>query len=309
MTSVTKHLFGICKDDIVFKRETEEVKVYLKSFHFPSEDVEWEFIRNIKRMCYDTFYPFKVLSRNGLHRLDFSPITILYGGNGSGKSTALNVIGQKLNIPRSTRYNRSCFFEDYLSFCEFEKGLERPRSELMITSDDVFDYMLDMRALNEGIDHKREETFQTYLDTKYSDFKFQSMADYDQLKLVNQTRRKTQSKFVRSQLMDNVVTGSNGENAYRFFQDKIKERALVLLDEPENSLSPKKQIELVQFIEESVRFFGCQFIIATHSPFILSLKEAQIVNLDAYPVQNCKWTDLENVRTYFDFFNKHAHKF
>lgn len=287
----------------------KEETLYLKSFNFPSEDEEWQFIMAIKRKCYDTFYPFKVLSKNGLFRLNFAPITILYGGNGSGKSTALNVIGQKLKLSRSTRYNRSCFFEDYLSFCQFETGSKRAESEVMITSDDVFNYMLDMRALNEGIDHRREEAFETYLDKKFSDFKFRSMEDYDALKMVNQARTKTQSSFVRSRLMDNVITGSNGENAYRFFQDKIKDNALVLLDEPENSLSPQRQLELVQFIEESTRFFGCQFIIATHSPFILSLKEAKIVNLDAYPVQISRWTELENVRTYFEFFQKHAQKF
>ena len=81
------------------------------------------------------------------------------------------------------------------------------------------------------------------------------------------------------------------------------------MDEPENSLSPEKQMELLQFIEDSARFFGCQFIIATHSPFILSLKGAKIYDMDEDPVEIKRWTKLKNVRTYYDFFMKHKLEF
>ena len=91
--------------------------------------------------------------------------------------------------------------------------------------------------------------------------------------------------------------------------DKIKENGLYLLDEPENSLSPARQQELVQFLEDSARFFGCQFIIATHSPFLLSMKGAKIYDLDANPVQERRWTELPNVRAYYDFFKKHESEF
>ena len=83
--------------------------IYLSHFEFP--DIEWEysFVMSQKRTCYDTFYPFYVLSKNRLSMLDFEPVTVLYGGNGSGKTTALNVIAEKLELPRDTLYNRSNF--------------------------------------------------------------------------------------------------------------------------------------------------------------------------------------------------------
>lgn len=74
---------------------------------------------------------------------------------------------------------------------------------------------------------------------------------------------------------------------------------------PENSLSPEKQQELVRFIEDSARFFGCQFVISTHSPLVLALKGAKIYDLDEDPVDIKKWTELANVRAYFEFFEKH----
>ncbi|MBQ7865558.1 MAG: AAA family ATPase, partial [Clostridia bacterium] len=60
--------------------------LYLSRFEFPTEDREWAFFMGVKRQCYNTFYPFQVLSSRGLAALDFEPITILYGGNGSGKT-------------------------------------------------------------------------------------------------------------------------------------------------------------------------------------------------------------------------------
>lgn len=283
--------------------------LYLDSFQFPSGDNEFDFILSIKRQCYDTFYPFKVLSVRRLTHLEFEPITILYGGNGSGKSTALNVIADKLGLLREAVYNRSNFFEDYLRLCSVEGVRKMPADSRIITSDDVFDYMLNIRTLNNGIDYRREELFDEYLEVKNSNFKMKSMKDYEQLKKVNLSRRKTQSKYVTENVIDNVVEKSNGESGYMYFTEKIKENALYLLDEPENSLSPDRQIELVQFIEEATRFFGCQFVISTHSPFLLAIKGAKIYDLDEDPVRVQHWTKLRNVRTYYEFFKDKKNEF
>lgn len=283
--------------------------IYLNSFTFPNADMEFNFFMDIKRTCYDSYYPFQILSKHDLDRLDFDTVTILYGGNGSGKSTALNVIAEKVGIRRDSVYNRSNFFPDYVNLCRMNMEEEISETSRIITSDDVFDYMLNIRNLNEGIDQKREMLFDEYLDAKYSHFQMKSMADYEQLKKVNNSRRKTQSRFVRGELMDNVREYSNGESAFLYFTEKISENGLYLLDEPENSLSPKRQMELMSFLEESARFFGCQFIISTHSPFLLAMRGARIYNLDEEPVKIERWTELENVRTYFDFFKKHEKEF
>lgn len=283
--------------------------IYLKSFIFPDEDREFKFILSIKRKCYDSFYPFRILSKNDFRQIDFEPITILYGGNGSGKSTALNVIAEKLSITRESLYNRTNFYGDYIDMCDIEIVDEIPLESRIITSDDVFNYMLNIRTLNEGIDTKREDLFVEYLDLKYSQFKMKSLEDYEQLKKVNQSRSRTQSKYVRQNLMDNIREYSNGESAFRYFTEKIAENGIYILDEPENSLSPQRQLELIKFIEDSTRYFGCQFIISTHSPFLLAIKGAKIYDLDEYPVSVKRWTELENVRYYYNFFKEHEHEF
>ena len=283
--------------------------IYLSHFEFPSIEQEYDFVLAQKRTCYDTYYPFQSISKHNLEMLDFEPVTILYGGNGSGKTTALNVIAEKLVLERDTLYNRSNFFEDYTGMCSYEVTCDIPKQSRIITSDDVFDFMLNLRSINNGINRKREELFEDYLDAKYSLFQMKSLDDYEQLKKVNSARSNTQSKYIRKNLMDNVREHSNGESAFLYFSDKIQENALYLLDEPENSLSPEKQQELLKFLEDSARFFGCQFIIATHSPFLLSMKGAKIYDMDEEPVDVKKWTELPNVRAYFDFFMKHEGEF
>lgn len=283
--------------------------IYLSHFQFPGIEEEYNFTMSIKHTCYDTVYPFLTISKHNLRMLDFEPVTILYGGNGSGKTTVLNVIAEKLRLERDTLYNRSNFFENYTKMCSYELDCNIPRHSRIITSDDVFDFMLNLRSLNNGINQRREELFEDYLGAKYSKFQMKSLDDYEQLKKVNSARRNTQSKYIRKNLMDNVREHSNGESAFLYFSDKIQENALYLLDEPENSLSPEKQQELLKFLEDSARFFGCQFIIATHSPFLLSMHGAKIYDMDEETVDVKKWTELANVRAYFDFFMKHESEF
>ena len=269
--------------------------------------MESDYLWNLGNTC--AYYPFRVLSAHGLERIDFEPVTVLYGGNGSGKSTALNIIADKTKAARDSLYNHSVFYPDYVKMCEIPISDIIPENSRIITSDDVFDYMLNIRSLNEGIEEKRKDLVKEYLDAKYSQFQMKSMADYDQLKKVNKARSKSQSQFVKSEVMGRIHEYSNGESALNYFTEKIGENGLYILDEPENSLDPKHQLELKSFIEDSVRFFRCQFIISTHSPFLLSMRDAKIYNLDEDPVAVRKWTELENVRIYYEFFKTNCESF
>ena len=282
--------------------------VYLKSFEFPDDDREFDYLLGVKRTCYTSFYPFKILSRRRFERIDFEPITMLYGGNGSGKSTALHVIAARAGVKCDARFNKTSFFEDYVKLCRMEADAI-PANSRLLASDDVFDTMLDTRAFNEGMDQEREAVFQEYLANKRSRFRLSSMADYEQLRRVNSARHKTQSRYTREELGMNVRTYSNGENAFKMFTNAIEEDALYLLDEPENSLSPTRQMELAEYIENAARFFRCQFVISTHSPFLLSLRGAKIYDLDSDPVDVRRWTELENVRVYHIFFKRHEQEF
>ena len=127
--------------------------LYLERFRLPSRAQEEQFFTGIQRTCHTTFYPFQVFYQREPEPFAFAPITIFYGGNGSGKSTVLNVIAEAVGAARSAPYNRSEFYEEYVKRCSFMvKGGQVPEGSRIITSDDVFDYLLEIRALNQGID-------------------------------------------------------------------------------------------------------------------------------------------------------------
>ncbi|MBR6186347.1 MAG: AAA family ATPase [Clostridia bacterium] len=283
--------------------------MYVSSFFFPTEDEEWARRLSLKETCYQSMYPYFVLSKAGLTEIIFRPVTILYGGNGSGKSTALNVIAEKLRLRRSSAYNRSSFFEEYVDRCEANLEEAVPPESRIITSDDVFDMMLNIRSVNEGIDRRREEIIEEYYQLRGEKFTLRSMADYERLHRVNQARSKTKSRFADQETGRNIRERSNGESAMMYFRQQIENDTLCLLDEPENSLSPENTLLLADFLREGVRYCGCQLVISTHSPFLLALPGAKIIDLDHGARIVNSWTQLSNPRTYYEFFKQHANEF
>lgn len=108
---------------------------------------------------------------------------------------------------------------------------------------------------------------------------------------------------------DDVLKGLTNKAFNMNYSNAIKKNALYLLDEPENSLSAALQMKLKSFLEDSARFYHCQFIISTHSPFLLSMQGAKIYDLDSDPIGVKPWTELENVKTYYGFFKSHEKEF
>lgn len=288
--------------------------IYLKKLKLASNQAETNVILGEKRTCFGTMYPFKIFPDKQLNFIDFAPVTIFYGGNGSGKTTLLNVISEKINAIRHSEYNKSAFFEKYTNLCQIY-GDKIPENSQILSSDDVFDYVMNMRYLNSNVDFHREELFRGYglqmqkAGQEEGYINLHGLDDYDRWKEVHAVLSKTQSQFVKARLAKNVDMFSNGETAMRYFTEHIDRDAIYLLDEPENSLSIKFQIDLAKYISDSARYFGCQFILSTHSPILLSIEQAKIYDLDSVPVITKEWTELENVRAYYNFFKEHENKF
>lgn len=174
--------------------------IYLKTFKLSDS-----------RITNNNIYPFNVLQNKEPDIVIFDNITVLYGNNGSGKSTILNIIAHKLNL----------------------KGKERSNPN------------------------------------KYS----------------------------------------NGETTMQILENNIEPDNLYLLDEPEVSLSPQNQVKLAEEINKMARYLGIQFIIATHSPFMLGILNAKIYNLDTVDYKVQKWSELENVRYFYEFFRNRKNEF
>ena len=283
---------------------------FIDSIVFPDDGEEFDYLSSPQLAnYYDTYYPFGILSKRNLRRLDFEKVTILCGGNGCGKTTALNVIAEKQHLKRHAAFNRSSFFDAYADMCRVTEGDEYPTDGMIITSDDIFDMMLDIRDINDAVDRERSSLSEEYLHLKYEHFQMKSLEDYEKLKRHNKAKRDTVSKFVRDTGSKNIREHSNGETAFRYFVDALKPDGLYLLDEPENSLSSARQKELAGYIEDMARYENCQFIISTHSPFILAIKGAKIYDMDEEYPDVKKWTELALIRDYYELFAEYKEQF
>lgn len=193
--------------------------------------------------------------------------------------------------------------------------VESPKEKKILTSDDVFKNLFSSREMNEQIDNERQEALIRRKLIRYGlfdDFEGKSIREnYEQFSEVcDAISNKSASSFVKERVGTNTIGKSNGETAIDFFANEINGLGLYLLDEPENSLSAVYQIKLMQFLLDSARFFDAQLVIATHSPFILSLTGAKIYNLDTKPVEvTYDWTTLENMQAFYNFFKDNESKF
>lgn len=284
--------------------------IYLSSFKLLSDDMEKAIITR-KLNIYNNIYPFNIFSEKEFKDIHFEPITCFYGGNGSGKTTLLNIISTTLSSSRRSVGNNGSLFQTYCEHCDYNLENEFDLVEKKyISSDDIFDYLLDLRAVNNGVDRRKRDLMEEYDNAKYGNKTFNPLQEYETLKNSVDAKRMTKSKYIRSHLTNNtIVLQSNGESALEFWEQEIKENAIYFLDEPENSLSAENQLKLAKFIEESARFYNCQFIISTHSPFILSIKDALVYDLDQVPVETRRWSELKNIKIYYDFFKENKGAF
>lgn len=71
---------------------------------------------------------------------------------------------------------------------------------------------------------------------------------------------------------------------------------LVLMDEPESALSPQRQLTLLARMAQMVAEGETQFVIATHSPILLTYPGADLVSFDAAPLERVRLEDTSHYR-------------
>ena len=94
----------------------------------------------------------------------------------------------------------------------------------------------------------------------------------------------------------NLHECSHGESFIKLVQNRFCDHGLYILDEPEAALSPQRQMSLLCLIDDLVKE-GSQFIIATHSPILISYINAEIMDLNNN-FEVIKYEDTEIYKTY-----------
>ena len=95
---------------------------------------------------------------------------------------------------------------------------------------------------------------------------------------------------------------SHGQCNMAFFESRFRVPGLYLLDEPESALSPRRQLELRRILSEASARDDAQFVVATHSPILLSLAGSRILSFDRSPVVEIAYQDTDSYRLHREFF-------
>lgn len=92
---------------------------------------------------------------------------------------------------------------------------------------------------------------------------------------------------------DSMHLKSHGECFLDTMISNIKNNGLYIYDEPEAALSPQRQLSLLVEMQEAIKI-GCQFIVVTHSPILLSMPNAEIFSFDDDGLKSVEYEDTES---------------
>jgi len=98
-----------------------------------------------------------------------------------------------------------------------------------------------------------------------------------------------------------LLTQSHGQSLMSFFKARYAVRGLYLLDEPETALSPRTQIDLLGVLARMSEAGHAQFVIATHSPILMACPGATIYSFDRVPVEPIDYEETDHYQTYRRF--------
>lgn len=236
-------------------------------------------------------FPFDVPVIESLSSLGFdTPVTFFIGENGSGKSTLLEAIAIGMKCPSIGRADAATD-PDLLPARELARRLRfsrrsSPRHRLFFRAEDAI-----------GFTHRVADNMAELADME-AHFD-ETLSGYG--KQLAQGAVRGQRAALSSRYGDNPDARSHGEWFLHTLRERLHPRGLYLLDEPETPLSPIHQLSLLAMIRDLVQE-GSQFIIATHSPILMALPGATLLNfeLDIRPVA---WEDAEHVAITRAFLN------
>lgn len=105
---------------------------------------------------------------------------------------------------------------------------------------------------------------------------------------------------------------SHGEAFLALFENRIED-GVYLLDEPEAALSPGRQLTFLSILYHLASMKVAQFVIATHSPILLTLPGATVLSIEEGQLREVSYRDTEHYQLTRDFLNAperyHRHLF
>lgn len=230
-------------------------------------------------------FPFNLPLIRNLNRIEFTrPVTFFVGENGSGKSTMIEAIaagigsvavgGEDLQTDATLHHARE--LGKRLNF----SWKRRTHRGFFLRAEDFFNFSKRINSMNREFD----EMVSVYE---------QELTGYA-LQLAKGAVLGQKQAFIE-RYGEDADARSHGESFLHLIKERFVPGGLYLLDEPEVPLSPQRQLSLLSILKEMVEDSEAQFIIATHSPIVMALPGALILNFDDGAVMETAYDDLEHV--------------
>jgi predicted ATPase len=97
------------------------------------------------------------------------------------------------------------------------------------------------------------------------------------------------------------LSWSHGEGFVRFFEERMSRQGIYFLDEPESALSPKRQLELLRLLYQIQQAANAQIIMATHSPILMAVPGARLLEITRGGLNEINLLQTQHFRLYQDF--------
>lgn len=240
-------------------------------------------------------FPFSLPVVSAWQPLEFgSPVTILVGENGSGKSTvveALAVAAEMITVGSGSAH-RDPTLDHVKELAKWFKLVwnKRTRKGFFLRAEDFFGYIKQQNQTRQQMKQELDRVDEEYRGRSKQ---AQGLARMPFASELNAMERR---------YGEGLDTKSHGESFLALFQARFVPGGVYLLDEPEAPLSPLRQLALLSAIKEMVAQ-DAQFIIATHSPILMAYPGAEILSFDKLPIQPVNYESLEHVNLMRDFLN------
>lgn len=206
-----------------------------------------QYLRHVE-LCRDKIqsfseYPYCLSAIKDLSMLEFHPkVTFMIGENGTGKSTILEAIAVAYGF-NAEGGTRNFNFSTKETHSDLHKNLKLVKG---------------VKRPNDGFFLRAESFYNVATNIDEIDDDYYS--SYGGISLHSQ---------------------SHGESFLSVIRNRFNGNGLYILDEPEAALSPSRQMSLLVIMHDLIQK-GSQFIIATHSPIIMSYPDSIV-----YELSNC----------------------
>ncbi len=221
--------------------------------------------KNASNEAFPFFLP--LFSKN--LKIEFNkPITFILGDNGAGKSTLLESLAYNIGF-NILGGNKNHLYSDNANFDNIKLADSMKLSWRLQTTKGFF---------------FRAESFFNFTDY------IEDMAVENGKSMFSSYGGKSLKKQ------------SHGESFLSLFKNKFRE-GLFILDEPEAALSAERQLSLITLLNDLVKHNNCQFIIATHSPILITCPNSEVYDIEENNLTKKSYQETKQFQLYKNFIN------